>query len=655
MKYFPKPARYFHFLMILKYLPSSKGFSSRLALFFNIQSLFHNVHIEFLAFFLKSRSLGWFLSLVTSASLSFHGFKFCFLHFLHQVLVVLDFLHFFFFSIVNDFQCQLLNFRPKMFLKVCQYIIYFFIKSKIKLMCILDFILFFEAGPTKKKKIQKNGYFSTPFSCTNFIIPFLKRMKNGQNWPFFSLCTTFTLQFYVHDYFHYFIYFYYGWYGLMSPSQSKIVCGTGCVFWGLLIKFMGFCNQSQISFRKHYERTGRLQIHLITWRIQILSDNKELEMLTQWCLDGLTRNMEHFLAEQPTGNRVHLRGLRYVFFSFIFSLRLYSSKKFNDFYPHVWCERKYDLSFLLYSNFFWMISLFSFSPSHLKGENEKWNSKIHIIISCTISLNIISHLQTDSSKVKCNTSPFFGGVITFFFWTFSTLNDCNHEKELKELIPKIPHTTYNADYERMKDKEINHVEEHNNKEETQESILKLNRKLIDIMNLRMHHKLFKERNKNIQKARYVCFFGKMGFTMEFLTLKSVGKKIIIIKFVSTKKINEKTKPNFRNLTCDNLCTANWFSNPPGPVLNLMAKPYFNLIKILLCIKYNKSTIRNQSIIKKISFHIMGPKRLLVKNKHVLKREDFMKPINYVMVDLVIFDPPNTDTQNKLQKDLKNCL
>ena len=43
----------------------------------------------------------------------------------------------------------------------------------------------------------------------------------------------------------------------------------------------------------------------------------------------------------------------------------------------------------------------------------------------------------------------------------------------------------------MKDKEINHVEEHDNKEETQESILMLNRKLIDNMHLRMHHKLVK--------------------------------------------------------------------------------------------------------------------------------------------------------------------
>ena len=58
-----------------------------------------------------------------------------------------------------------------------------------------------------------------------------------------------------------------------------------------------------------------------------------------------------------------------------------------------------------------------------------------------------------------------------------------------------------------------------------------------------------------------------------------------------------------------------------------------------CIKYKKSTITNQSIIKKSISLLMGPKRVLVKSKHVLKMVDFWKPVNYIMVDLVIFDTP----------------
>ena len=45
-------------------------------------------------------------------------------------------------------------------------------------------------------------------------------------------------------------------------------------------------------------------------------------------------------------------------------------------------------------------------------------------------------------------------------------------------------------------------------------------------------------------------------------------------------------------------------------------------KLIGGIKYNKSTIRNQSIINKIISSLMGPKSLLVKNKHVLKKVDF---------------------------------
>jgi len=36
---------------------------------------------------------------------------------------------------------------------------------------------------------------------------------------------------------------------------------------------------------------------------------------------------------------------------------------------------------------------------------------------------------------------------------------------------------------------------------------------------------------------------------------------------------------------------------------------------------------------------MGPKNLLVKKKNVLKMVDFSQPVNYIIVDLVIFDTP----------------
>ena len=69
--------------------------------------------------------------------------------------------------------------------------------------------------------------------------------------------------------------------------------------------------------------------------------------------------------------------------------------------------------------------------------------------------------------------------------------------------------------------------------------------------------------------------------------------------------------------------------------------FFPFLFLLLLggIKYNKSTIKNQSIVKKIIPSLMGPKSLLVKKKHVLKMVDFSKPVNYIMVDLVIFDTP----------------
>ena len=66
----------------------------------------------------------------------------------------------------------------------------------------------------------------------------------------------------------------------------------------------------------------------------------------------------------------------------------------------------------------------------------------------------------------------------------------------------------------MKDKEINHVEEHDNKEETQESILKLNRKLIDNMHLRMHHKLFKEREIKLKYLEMFHFQSKKIYSLK---------------------------------------------------------------------------------------------------------------------------------------------
>ncbi|KNZ50741.1 hypothetical protein VP01_4262g2 [Puccinia sorghi] len=68
-------------------------------------------------------------------------------------------------------------------------------------------------------------------------------------------------------------------------------------------------------------------------------------------------------------------------------------------------------------------------------------------------------------------------------------------------------------------------------------------------------------------------------------------------------------------------------------------------------KYTKSKIsQKQSIIKKNTFFIRGiffliiywfliVDFLLVKNKHVLEGVEFWKPVNYIIVDLVIFDTP----------------
>jgi hypothetical protein len=44
------------------------------------------------------------------------------------------------------------------------------------------------------------------------------------------------------------------------------------------------------------------------------------------------------------------------------------------------------------------------------------------------------------------------------------------------------------------------------------------------------------------------------------------------------------------------------------------------------IKYQKSTIRNQSIIQKYFSSPMGPQRVKMKKKHVLKKVGFSKPV-----------------------------
>jgi hypothetical protein len=57
------------------------------------------------------------------------------------------------------------------------------------------------------------------------------------------------------------------------------------------------------------------------------------------------------------------------------------------------------------------------------------------------------------------------------------------------------------------------------------------------------------------------------------------------------------------------------------------------------IKYKRSTIRNQSTMQKYFSSPMGPQRGKMKKNHVLKKVSFSKPVNLIMVDLVIFDTP----------------
>jgi hypothetical protein len=55
------------------------------------------------------------------------------------------------------------------------------------------------------------------------------------------------------------------------------------------------------------------------------------------------------------------------------------------------------------------------------------------------------------------------------------------------------------------------------------------------------------------------------------------------------------------------------------------------------LKYTKSTVRNQSIIQKSFSSLLHPKSCLMSNQQVLQMVDFWKPVNYISVDLPIFD------------------
>ena len=80
----------------------------------------------------------------------------------------------------------------------------------------------------------------------------------------------------------------------------------------------------------------------------------------------------------------------------------------------------------------------------------------------------------------------------------------------------IPHTTYKEDYKCVKEVEIDHVGKHDHKEKAQEDILKLNRKLIDNMHLRMHHKL---RKAKAIKLKYLEMFHFQSKQFYFLALE----------------------------------------------------------------------------------------------------------------------------------------
>ncbi|KNZ55583.1 hypothetical protein VP01_2643g2 [Puccinia sorghi] len=112
------------------------------------------------------------------------------------------------------------------------------------------------------------------------------------------------------------------------------------------------------------------------------------------------------------------------------------------------------------------------------------------------------------------------------------LNDFHHEIELNKLIPMIPHTAYKEDYKCVNEVEIDHVGKHDNKEKAQEEIIKLNRKLIDNMHLRLHHKLFKERAIKLKYLEMFHFQSKKKYNSpkkemapEFLFEKKKAKAL----------------------------------------------------------------------------------------------------------------------------------
>jgi hypothetical protein len=74
----------------------------------------------------------------------------------------------------------------------------------------------------------------------------------------------------------------------------------------------------------------------------------------------------------------------------------------------------------------------------------------------------------------------------------------------------------------------------------------------------------------------------------------------------------------------------------------------SVILVLGGIKYTKSTIRNQSIIQNSFSLLLDPKWWLINNQQVLKMVDFWKPVNYISVDLPIFDTPYYGDQDYLK-------
>ncbi|KNZ59725.1 hypothetical protein VP01_1673g1 [Puccinia sorghi] len=86
--------------------------------------------------------------------------------------------------------------------------------------------------------------------------------------------------------------------------------------------------------------------------------------------------------------------------------------------------------------------------------------------------------------------------------------------KLKDLITMITHVTYKDDYKCVKEIEIGHVGKNDHKEKAQESILKLNRKLIDSMHTIMNHKLLKEREIKLKYLEMFHFQSKKLYSLK---------------------------------------------------------------------------------------------------------------------------------------------